>query len=238
MGDMLWGATLRSRHPHARIRSVSIGEALATDGVFAVLTCDDVPGQNAHGLEHADQPVLAADVVRYAGEPVALVAADHPEVARVAASKIVVDYEVLDPVTDAVAALEADAPRLHPGGNLVRHLKIRKGDPEPRADVVVTGTYEIGMQDQAFLGPEAGAPRVRRREGRDDGGRSLRRADGPYRRLGRLHQHPAVGGDARVRVGAGRFRLRGADGQGRRGPQDGPGRGPPPQRDGTGQRRP
>src|SRR5260221_7452104 len=156
MGDMLWGATLRSRHPHARIRSVSIGEALATDGVFAVLTCDDVPGQNAHGLEHADQPVLAADVVRYAGEPVALVAADHPEVARVAASKIVVDYEVLDPVTDAVAALEADAPRLHPGGNLVRHLKIRKGDPEPRADIVVTGTYEIGMQDQAFLGPEAG----------------------------------------------------------------------------------
>jgi len=156
MDDMLWGATLRSPHPHARIRSVSIGEALATAGVFAVLTCDDVPGQNAHGLEHADQPVLAADVVRYAGEPVALVAADHPEVARVAASKIVVDYEVLDPVTDAVAALESDAPRLHPGGNLVRHLKIRKGDPEPRADIVVTGTYEIGMQDQAFLGPEAG----------------------------------------------------------------------------------
>jgi len=156
MDDMLWGATLRSPHPHARIRSVSIGEALATAGVFAVLTCDDVPGQNVHGLEHADQPVLAADVVRYAGEPVALVAADHPEVARLAASKIVVDYEVLDPVTDAVAALKADAPRLHPGGNLVRHLKIRKGDPEPRADVVVTGTYEIGMQDQAFLGPEAG----------------------------------------------------------------------------------
>jgi len=156
MDDMLWGATLRSPHPHARIRSVSIGAALATAGVYAVLTCDDVPGQNVHGLEHADQPVLAADVVRYAGEPVALVAADHPEVARLAASKIVVNYEVLDPVTDAVAALEPDAPRLHPGGNLVRHLKIRKGEPAPQADVVVTGRYEIGMQDQAFLGPEAG----------------------------------------------------------------------------------
>jgi xanthine dehydrogenase D subunit len=156
MDDMIWGATLRSPHPHARIRSVSIGEALATAGVYAVLTCDDVPGQNTCGLEHADQPVLAADVVRYAGEPVALVAADHPEVARLAASKIAVDYEVLDPVTDAVAALEPDAPRLHPGGNLVRHLKIRKGDPAPKADVVACGTYEIGMQDQAFLGPEAG----------------------------------------------------------------------------------
>jgi xanthine dehydrogenase D subunit len=156
MDDMIWGATLRSPHPHARIRSISIGQALATAGVYAVLTSDDVPGQNAYGLEHADQPVLAAGVVRYAGEPVALVAADHPEVARLAAGKIAVDYEVLEPITNPVAALEPDAPRLHPRGNLVRHLKIRKGDLAPRADVVVTGTYEIGMQDQAFLGPEAG----------------------------------------------------------------------------------
>ena len=156
MDGMLWGVTLRSPHPHARIRSVQIAEALATTGVHAVLTSADVPGQNAYGLEHADQPVLAADLVRYAGEPVALVAADHPETARLAASRIAVDYEVLPPVTDPVAALAPDAPALHPGGNLVRHLKIRKGDPEPRADVVVTGSYQIGMQDQAFLGPEAG----------------------------------------------------------------------------------
>jgi xanthine dehydrogenase D subunit len=156
MDDMIWGVTLRSPHPHARIKSIAIGEALATAGVYAVLTSDDVPGENAYGLEHADQPVLASDVVRYAGEPVALVAADHPEVARVAARKIAVDYEVLEPVTDAVVALEPGAPQLHPGGNMVRHLKIRKGDPAPRADVVVTGIYDIGMQDQAFLGPEAG----------------------------------------------------------------------------------
>ena len=156
MDDMIWGVTLRSPHPYARNKSIAIGEALATSGVYAVLTSEDVPGENAFGLDHADQPVLAADVVRYAGEPVALVAADHPEVARVAARKIVVEYDVLDPVTDAVAALDPGAPQLHPGGNLVRHLKIRKGDPAPQADVVVTTTYDIGMQDQAFLGPEAG----------------------------------------------------------------------------------
>ena len=154
--DMIWGATLRSPHPHARIRSISIGDALATAGVYAVLTSEDVPGQNAYGLEHADQPVLADGIVRYAGEPVALVAADHPEIARLAASKITVDYEVLEPVTDPVAALEPGAPLVHPRGNLVRHLKIRKGDPAPVADVVVRGTYQVGMQDQAFLGPEAG----------------------------------------------------------------------------------
>jgi xanthine dehydrogenase D subunit len=156
MDDMIWGVTLRSPHPYARIRSIAIGEALATGGVYAVLTAADVPGRNITGLEVADQPVLADGVVRYQGEPVALVAADHPEIARQAAKKIAVDYEVLTPVTDARQALDPAAPRLHERGNLVRHLKIRKGDPEPTADVVVTGTYRVGMQDQAFLGPEAG----------------------------------------------------------------------------------
>ncbi len=156
MDDMIWGVTLRSPHPHAKIGSIAIGEALATAGVYAVLTHADVPGQNVCGLELADQPVLAADVVRYQGEPVALVAADHPEIARQAAKKIAVEYEVLPPVTRARQALDPAAPRLHRNGNLVRHLKLRKGDPEPTADIVVTGTYSVGMQDQAFLGPEAG----------------------------------------------------------------------------------
>jgi xanthine dehydrogenase D subunit len=165
MDGMLWGVTVRSPHPHAAIRGISIGPALATAGVHAVLTWQDVPGQNAYGLEHADQPVLARDVARYQGEPVALVAADHPEIARNAASKIVVDYELREPVTDPIAALEPGAPALHPYGNLVRHVKIRKGDfgavgggdgRPPAADVVVTGSYRIGQQDQAFLGPEAG----------------------------------------------------------------------------------
>jgi xanthine dehydrogenase D subunit len=156
MDGMIWGVTLRSPHPHARIRSIAIGEALATGGVYAVLTHHDVPGQNVCGLELADQPVLAEGVVRYEGEPVALVAADHPEIARQAAKKIAVDYEVLTPVTDARQALDPAAPRLHPQGNLVRHLKLRKGDPDPAAEVVVEGTYRVGMQDQAFLGPEAG----------------------------------------------------------------------------------
>jgi xanthine dehydrogenase D subunit len=154
--DMIWGVTLRSPHPHARIRSIDVGPALATSGVFAVLTHQDVPGANVCGLELADQPVLAADVVRYQGEPVAVVAADHPEIALRAAKKIAVAYQVLAPVTDAVAALGPGAAPLHPQGNLVRHLKIRKGDPAPTAPVVVAGEYTIGMQDQAFLGPEAG----------------------------------------------------------------------------------
>src|SRR6478735_12352432 len=156
MDGMVWGVTLRSPHPHARIVSIDIGPALATPGVHAVLTAGDVPGLNAVGLEHLDQPVLAVDVVRYQGEPVALVAADHPEVARRAAARVVVTYEPLEAVTDARRALDPTAPQLHESGNIVRHLKIRKGDPDPVAPVVVSLDFEVGMQDQAFLGPESG----------------------------------------------------------------------------------
>jgi xanthine dehydrogenase D subunit len=154
--DMVWGVTLRSPHPHARIVSIDIGEALAVPGVTAVLTADDVPGENSVGLEHQDTPVLARDVVRYQGEPVALVAADHPETARRAAKRIVVEYEPLPALTDPRKALDADAPQVQPGGNLVRHLKVRRGDPNPSAPVVVALDFEVGMQDQAFLGPESG----------------------------------------------------------------------------------
>jgi xanthine dehydrogenase D subunit len=154
--DMVWGVTLRSPHPYARITAIDITDALTVPGVYAVLTHEDVPGVNRYGLEHSDQPVLAADVVRYQGEPVALVAADHPETARRAMKRIVVSYEELSPVTDSEAAVAGEGPSLHAGGNVVRHVKIRRGPQDLAADVVVSGVYEVGMQDQAFLGPESG----------------------------------------------------------------------------------
>ncbi|WP_214109504.1 molybdopterin cofactor-binding domain-containing protein [Acrocarpospora catenulata] len=156
LDGMLWGATLRSPHPSAWIRSIDVGPALAMPGVFAVLTHEDVPGEKFYGLEHKDQPVLAIDQVRYQGEPVALVAADHPETARRAADAIVVEYEPREAVTDPRrAAFDPDCPPVNPHGTLVRHQPVRVGS-EFTADVVVTGEYEVGMQDQAFLGPESG----------------------------------------------------------------------------------
>ncbi|MDL5157677.1 xanthine dehydrogenase subunit D [Actinomycetospora termitidis] len=154
--DMVWGVTLRSPHPHARIVAIDTTAALAVPGVDAVLTAADVPGRNATGLEHQDTPALADEVVRYEGEPVALVAADHPETARRAAARIVVTYEELPALTDPRRALDEDAPQVHAQGNLVREMHIRRGDPEPTAPVVVSLEFEVGMQDQAFLGPESG----------------------------------------------------------------------------------
>jgi xanthine dehydrogenase D subunit len=157
MDGMLWGATLRSPHPHANIWSLDTSEAEALPGVHAVLTHDDVPGRKVYGMEVPDQPVLAWERVRYQGEPVAVVAADHPETARRALEKISVEYEVLDPLTDPEDAMKEDAPRLHLSGNVLKHITILHGDVAGAfADVVVKGEYEVGMQDQAFLGPESG----------------------------------------------------------------------------------
>src|SRR6186997_3095454 len=164
---MLWGHTVRSPHAHARIVSIDISEAVGMAGVHAVVTHEDVPGQKRYGLEFPDQPVLALEKVRYFGEPVALVAAEHPEQARRAAERIRVEYEPLEPVADAETATEqeplhADRPTMghgyrdDPRPNVVRSLVIRHGDPDAEGDVSVSGVYEVGIQDQAFLGPESG----------------------------------------------------------------------------------
>jgi CO/xanthine dehydrogenase Mo-binding subunit len=164
---MLWGETLRSPHAHARIAAIDISQALTMSGVHAVLTHADVPGDKRYGLEFRDQPVLADERVRYFGEPVAVVAAEHPEQARRAAQRIRVEYEPLDPVVDPERAT-TQAP-IHerrwteghgfhddPRPNVVRTIVIRHGDPDARGELTVEGVYELGMQDQAFLGPESG----------------------------------------------------------------------------------
>ncbi|HEY8547654.1 MAG TPA: molybdopterin cofactor-binding domain-containing protein, partial [Acidimicrobiales bacterium] len=79
-----------------------------------------------------------------------------PDTARRAAAAIVVDYDPIAPLVDADRALDPLTPPIHPDGNVVRRVALRHGDADAEADVVVEGTYEVGMQDQAFLGPESG----------------------------------------------------------------------------------
>ncbi|HLQ05925.1 MAG TPA: molybdopterin cofactor-binding domain-containing protein [Verrucomicrobiae bacterium] len=153
---MLHGATVRSPHPRARITRIDTQAARAMPGARAILTAADLPTREKFGLMKLDQLVLADGVVRYVGEPVAVVAADDDEQARLAAKAVVVTYEPLPAITDPVAALQPDAPRLHDDGNVIEDVRVVHGDPAAHADVVVEGEYEIGMQDQAALGPEAG----------------------------------------------------------------------------------
>ncbi|MBM3696548.1 MAG: xanthine dehydrogenase subunit D, partial [Actinobacteria bacterium] len=145
---MLWGATVRSPHPRARIVSVDIAPALAISGVHAVLLASDIPGNPRFGQKKQDQPVLAEGEVNFWGEAVCLVAADDREAARRAAAAVVVTYEPLEPLTD----MEEAARR----GEAFRSLQVVNGDQSLRGEVAVEGYYEVGQQDQAMLGTESG----------------------------------------------------------------------------------
>jgi CO/xanthine dehydrogenase Mo-binding subunit len=151
---LLWAAVLRSPHAHARIVSIDTSHAREMPGVHAVVTHEDVPGAALPGHRTADRPVFASEVVRHHGEALAAVAADHPDTARMAAAAIIVEYEILDPVTDPEQAFAAEP--LHPDGNLIRHIPLRHGDQDAAGEIVVDGLYRIGRQDPAPIGAEAG----------------------------------------------------------------------------------
>ena len=157
---MLYGRTVRSGVPHARILSIDTSEARALPGVRAVLTHEDIPGENIHGLVHEDWPCLCFDKVRYAGDAVAIVAADTPEIAEQAIQLVEVEYEPLPVVGDPVFARSEGAPLVHDHwktGNLLKHIKVRHGDIEQgfaEADVIVERTYHTPTTEHAFLEPE------------------------------------------------------------------------------------
>jgi CO/xanthine dehydrogenase Mo-binding subunit len=165
MPGMLHGRIVRSQVPSARIVSIDASEALALRGVRAVLTAADVPANEVReeasglGLEPVSQPVLAADRVRYVGEPVAVVAAEEPEIAERAAELVAVEYEDLPGVFDPIEALAPGAPAVHEQGNRLVSWRFAIGDVEGAladATRIVEGTYRTHHVDHAYLEPEAG----------------------------------------------------------------------------------
>jgi xanthine dehydrogenase molybdenum-binding subunit len=157
---MLYARTKRAGTAHARIRSIDVTAARKLPGVQAVLTHEDVPGHNRHGLVIDDWPVLCDDKVRYAGDAVAIVAADTEDIAAAALALIEVEYDELPVVSDATAAAMPDAPLVHEhrdGGNLLKHIKVETGDVEEGfagADVIIDQTYRTPATEHLFLEPE------------------------------------------------------------------------------------
>ncbi len=156
---MLHAAVVRSPHPHARLVGIDPGEARSLPGIVAVLTAADVPGTNIVHVIVDDQPALAEGVVRYVGEPVALVVAETKREAQAGAAAVKVAYEVLPYVTEPLAALEPGAPQVavpsaSEGGNLFNRMVLHKGDVDRAfadAAAVIEGAYETGYQEHAYL---------------------------------------------------------------------------------------
>jgi CO/xanthine dehydrogenase Mo-binding subunit len=154
---------------HARLLGLDTSAAEAVPGVAAVLTAKDVPentvwvdvpGQTFQvGALKARTNVLAEGVVRYHGEPIAIVAAETEDAALAAVELIEVDYDELPVVSDPTAALEDGAPQIHEEGNLLASWQLHEGDVEGAiagAHAVVEQSYETQFVDHAYLEPEAG----------------------------------------------------------------------------------
>ena len=139
---MIYAKLLRSPHPHARILGINIARAVKLDGVFAVLTGADLPQKFGIMPSTEDEEALAIDKVRYAGDPVAAVAAASESIAEKALGLIDVEYEVLKPILtieEALACTE-ESERIHTWN---RHANIQKAV-----------SFEFGDVDGGFAGSD------------------------------------------------------------------------------------
>ena len=150
---MLHAAVVRSRLPHARLRSVDTVAARRVPGVAAVLTAADVP-VNALGPRPVDGPVLCHDLVRQVGDAIALVAADTAQAAAAGAAAVQADLEPLPVVDTPEAALDPAGPRLHESGNVAGRIAFRSGDVEAAlagADLLLRRTVHTPVQEHLAL---------------------------------------------------------------------------------------
>lgn len=173
---MLWAKVLRSSMAHGRIKGIDTAKAAALPGVKAVLTGADLAGAKI-GKKIVDMPLLAEDVVRFAGEKVAAVAAESEAIADAALDLIDVEYDELPVVTDPLEAMQANATLLHPKvteykgllqkleapSNVFVHLTWKKGAVEEgfrQSDIVVENTYTVPAVHQAYIEPHAALVRI------------------------------------------------------------------------------
>jgi len=179
LSGMLYGAMLRSPHPHARIRSIDTSKAIGLPGVHAVVINADFPemehkiaelGEGAINLYHLSQNVLAGPKVLYKGHAIAAVAADNVHIAEEAAGLIEVEYEPLPPLLDVQAAMLDDAVVLNDDvrtesmagespdkpTNIAKHFRYEKGDVEQgfsEAHVIVEREYHTATVHQGYIEP-------------------------------------------------------------------------------------
>jgi xanthine dehydrogenase molybdenum-binding subunit len=158
--NMLFAKVRRAMVPHALLKRLDTSRAQALNGVKAVLTAADIPGEQNHGLIRHDWPALVGigQRIRYVGDAIAIVAAETTEIAAQAIQLIEADFELLPVISNPLQALDENQPKLHESGNLLKHIKVRKGDVAEGfqgADVILEHTFHTQTTDHAFLEPES-----------------------------------------------------------------------------------
>ncbi len=156
---MLYAKVRRAMIPHGFLTKLDISKAKALPGVVTVLTADDIPGERNHGLVIYDWPVMVGigERVRYVGDALALVAAETQEIAEQAAVLVEAEFDLQPVITNPVQARQEGVPQIHEKGNLLKHIKVRKGDMDKgfaEADVILEHTFHTPTTDHAFIEPE------------------------------------------------------------------------------------
>jgi CO/xanthine dehydrogenase Mo-binding subunit len=155
--QMLHAAILPATIASARVTRLDTSGARGIPGVAEVLTSKDLGSVNRIGLIYDDQPLLVEDRVRMAGDRLALVAAESPELCREALEAIAVELEALPGVYDLSEALSPSAPKVHEAGNLVREFAVVRGDvaaARDGAEILLEQEFKIGGQEHAYLEPQ------------------------------------------------------------------------------------
>ncbi len=156
---MLYAKARRAMIPHGILKKLDISKAKALKGVVAVLTADDIPGEHNHGLVIYDWPTIVGigERVRYVGDTIAIIAAESQQIAEQASALIEAEFDLQPVITNPVQARQEGQPQLHPNGNLLKHIKVRKGDMDAgfaEADVILEHTFHTPITDHAFMEPE------------------------------------------------------------------------------------
>lgn len=158
LDGMAHASAVRSQYPRARVLDIDPSAALALPGVLAVLTADDVPHNKVGHLQQDwDVMIAKGDITRCVGDAICLVVAENETVLKQAKELVKVDYEPLEPVRTIQEARAADAPILHPGGNLCQQRHVTRGDARAalaQSKYVVTQSYRTPFTEHAFLEPE------------------------------------------------------------------------------------
>lgn len=158
LDGMAHASAVRSQYPRARVLDIDASAALALPGVLAVLTADDVPHNKVGHLQQDwDVMIAKGDITRCVGDAVCLVVAESEAVLKRAKELVKVDYEPLEPVRTIQEARAADAPSLHPNGNLCQQRHVTRGDARAalaQSKYVVTQSYRTPFTEHAFLEPE------------------------------------------------------------------------------------
>jgi selenium-dependent xanthine dehydrogenase len=162
---MLHARVKRAMVPAAVLRKIDVSRAKELPGVVSVLTAADIPAEHNHGLVIYDWPTLVGigEDVRTVGDALAIVAAETREIASLALDLIEVELEPLPVVTSAVQAYQPETRSIHPKGNLLKHIKVRKGDMDAgfaAADVIMEHTFSTPIHEHAFMEPECSIARL------------------------------------------------------------------------------